>query len=232
MLLKRRLSALFATALLSASLSAGGSAAFELKLPTDLAVGLSGASAFTLGQVLPAPETGTAFGWWDEALVANYQPTLDTVSDLTSLAALAAFPLLLDTWDVPNLTTLGVLYAEAGLLAVGLKDLLKATVKRPRPWATLAPYPNDLEAEKAFVSFPSGHTTVAFVSAGLATAVIWRGEDPEALKWAVTAGSFSLATATAVLRVAAGQHYWSDVLAGAALGSAVGFAVPWLHTAR
>ena len=49
-------------------------------------------------------------------------------------------------------------------------------------------------------------------------------EDP------VIAASYSLAAATAAMRVASGCHFVTDVLAGAALGSVIGIAVPALHT--
>jgi membrane-associated phospholipid phosphatase len=42
-------------------------------------------------------------------------------------------------------------------------------------------------------------------------------------------GSEALAATTAVLRVEAGKHFWSDVAVGALVGSAVGYLVPQLH---
>lgn len=57
-------------------------------------------------------------------------------------------------------------------------------------------------------SFPSGHTSAAF-----AMATVLAEYHPE-LKWEV----YSLATAIGVSRVAAGEHHWQDVAAGAVLG--------------
>jgi membrane-associated phospholipid phosphatase len=42
-------------------------------------------------------------------------------------------------------------------------------------------------------------------------------------------GTQGIAAATAVLRVQAGKHFWSDVLTGAVVGSAIGWLVPYLH---
>lgn len=44
----------------------------------------------------------------------------------------------------------------------------------------------------------------------------------------VTASAWTLAAATAVLRVASGNHFVTDVLAGALIGSFYGFAVPYV----
>ncbi len=75
-------------------------------------------------------------------------------------------------------------------------------------------------------SFYSGHTNVAFslaVSAG--TVATLRG-----YRWApwVWITGLSLATATGYLRVAGDKHYFTDVLAAAAMGSAIGFGVPFV----
>ena len=49
-------------------------------------------------------------------------------------------------------------------------------------------------------------------------------------KYAVAGLSFGLAALTGGLRMASGNHFFSDVLAGAAIGTVVGFAIPYMHT--
>ena len=53
-----------------------------------------------------------------------------------------------------------------------------------------------------------------------------------ASKWtyAVAGVSFGLAALTGALRMASGNHFFTDVLVGAVLGTACGFAVPYMHT--
>lgn len=46
------------------------------------------------------------------------------------------------------------------------------------------------------------------------------------------AGRWTYADVTGVARVEAGKHFWTDVLAGAAVGAAVGLLVPVLHHNR
>jgi len=75
-------------------------------------------------------------------------------------------------------------------------------------------------------SFWSGHSSLAFaiaVSAG--TVAHYRHYSAEPYIWA---GGLALAAATGYLRIAADAHYFSDVVIGAVIGSAVGYAVPRL----
>jgi membrane-associated phospholipid phosphatase len=95
-------------------------------------------------------------------------------------------------------------------VASGLNALIKELVDRSRP-----PQSMDLEplvALPATPSFPSGHAMSAFAVAA-AIAVL----APRA-RWAV----LGVAAAIAFSRVYLGVHFWIDVLAGAALGIAVG----------
>ena len=63
-------------------------------------------------------------------------------------------------------------------------------------------------------SFPSGHTSISFAAA--ATLENRYG-------WEVGAPAFAVASFVGVARVEARKHYWYDVVAGAALGTASGF---------
>jgi undecaprenyl-diphosphatase len=91
--------------------------------------------------------------------------------------------------------------------------LLKIGVGRPRPYvgADLGCRPLSLEAR--YNSFPSGHTSDAF--AAVVPTLRWGrpGLLPGLLKGAVV----SLAAAISASRVMLGQHYATDVVAGAAL---------------
>lgn len=98
---------------------------------------------------------------------------------------------------------------------------------RPRAWfATQEPVgaaPVSLGSEP-YWSFLSGHTSLTFALAtSSATVATLQGR-----RWAPVAWGVGLAAATSVgaLRLAADAHWTSDVLAGAALGSAMGIFVP------
>lgn len=106
-----------------------------------------------------------------------------------------------------------VLMAVCGLSGSGLYKLLKHGIRRPRPCdvhhdlcLTVAPLDR--------FSFPSGHTLHAVIFAAIATAhAPWLG-------WVVWPFTALVATSRLVL----GLHYPTDVIAGAAIGSAMAWA--------
>jgi membrane-associated phospholipid phosphatase len=99
------------------------------------------------------------------------------------------------------------------LVASGLNYVIKGLVDRSRP-----PRAIDFEAlvgVPGSPSFPSGHAMTAFAVAAAVAALAPRA------RWPVLA----LAAAIGFSRVYLGVHFWIDVLAGAALGAAIGLLV-------
>ena len=78
-------------------------------------------------------------------------------------------------------------------------------------------------------SFFSGHAAVSFSSAVFASTVFGHYFPVSKLRPVIWVSSLGLATATAVLRYEAGKHFPSDLVVGAAVGSAMGWLVPKLH---
>lgn len=103
----------------------------------------------------------------------------------------------------------GFARAEALLLTFGITEGLKEAVGRRRPGHS-----------GSRSSFPSGHASAAFCAATL----IDRGHGPA---WGRPA--YALAALAALSRLDAGRHFPADVLAGAAIGTAVGGIVDALH---
>ncbi len=125
-----------------------------------------------------------------------------------------------------------VIGAETMLLTTGLVQLTKAIVRRTRPYA-YNPDPRIPQAARDALttrrSFPSGHTARAFASAVMLASMYARlhpGDDARGWVWA---GSLSAAATVGWLRYQSGSHFPTDILAGAALGAALGYAVPRLH---
>ncbi len=104
----------------------------------------------------------------------------------------------------------------------GTTFALKNIVQRPRPYAALddiAARDRQHQGDEVFDphSFPSGHTSSAFV---IATSLSLSYP-----KWYVVAPSMTWAGLMGVARVWHGVHYPSDVLIGAGIGTATAFAV-------
>ena len=120
------------------------------------------------------------------------------------------------------------------LINGALTDTLKLAVRRPRPYTQLDATGNaELQEELADVdsemSWPSGHSS--FVSAAAWSAArIWSLSDAPRWQQATAYGvAGALSVTTAALRVTAGVHHPTDVIAGVALGASVGWLVPTLH---
>jgi membrane-associated phospholipid phosphatase len=97
------------------------------------------------------------------------------------------------------------------LVTAAATQVLKMAVGRSRPDARKGPYDFGPFKNRQ-VSFPSGHTAIAFT---LATSLADDIGDP----W-VSAGLYTLAAGTAWSRLNDGRHWPSDVLTGAGLGIA------------
>jgi len=136
--------------------------------------------------------------------------------------SLDAFMVLVSDWGpaIPLLCVLATRNRKAItqliislLLTWGVTDLLKITVARPRPFiagdAVLIG-----KAPDGF-SFPSQHASFSFTAA--TTAFL----SQRTLGWI----ALIAAALVAYSRVYLGVHYWTDVLAGAVIGSAIAYGV-------
>lgn len=118
-----------------------------------------------------------------------------------------------------NLET-GAYETVAGLAMAAIgTEALKTIVKRPRPYQTYNDiYPDEIDLSN---SFPSGHTSVAFASATSLFLIT--------KKWYLGVPALAWATGVGYSRIYLGQHYPSDVLAGALVGAAGAYASHWLN---
>lgn len=165
----------------------------------------------------------------DKKFMQKYSKSLDFTGDLF-VAASVLTPAVLLTTEKDQWFTIATMYAETILVAHGIKEFGKLIVQRPRPYMYFEDYPTeDVKDGDWNKSFPSGHTTFAFAGATFASYTFSNYYPESKLKLPIIVASYSLATTTAILRMASGNHYLTDVLAGAAIGTFSGFIVPWLH---
>jgi len=169
---------------------------------------------------------------FDRWAMRRYSRELDDTGTALQLAAMAA-PVALAFTDKGEWLTVGVMYAQSVLLTCGLKNTLKGLIDRNRPYMYAEDPPLDgIQDGDRLNSFPSGHAAYAFNGA-VFTSVVFSEYFPDSpWKVPVIAGSLGAAVATGILRVESGCHFFSDVLAGAALGSLTGYFVPRIHRNR
>ncbi len=100
------------------------------------------------------------------------------------------------------------------LVTIGLVELLKHIINRPRPVEVLTNviWTGNI---RSGLSFPSAHTAVGFVLASALSSAYKKLLVP----------LFFIATLVAISRIYLGVHYPSDVLAGAAIGTITAYAV-------
>jgi membrane-associated phospholipid phosphatase len=127
---------------------------------------------------------------------------------------------------------IGAMYAEAQLFQSGLVFMLKSLVARTRPFV-YNDNPEIPPESKLIVyarrSFPSAHAATSFTSAVfMGTVYSTLNPGSSAIPW-VWAGSLTAAGLAGTFRTLGGQHFATDVLAGAAIGALTGWLVPKLH---
>ena len=116
-----------------------------------------------------------------------------------------------------------LLVTEAAAGALLVNQVVKLLVGRQRPHAFFG---NDVGYSKSEdnLSFYGGHTSFAFsVVAATVTVAAMRGYPGVGIAAGV---GFTLAAGVGYLRIAADQHYLTDILVGAALGGLMGWAIP------
>ncbi|WP_428263318.1 phosphatase PAP2 family protein [Haliangium sp.] len=196
---------------------------------------LAGALAATLLPVdTDASWDHQIFGGLDDLVKDNFSASAAGLSDGLLTMTVAA-PVLLRLPSGVNGDTgrYLLLYAEAVSTSVFANALTKYLVARPRPY-TYNPDPRVQEyareqGKDSHLSFYSGHSSTAFSAAVAGSYLFSLGDSDRKAKAVVWLVHLSLAAATANLRVRAGKHFYSDVVIGAAVGSAVGVLIPAVH---
>jgi hypothetical protein len=180
---------------------------------------------------LPRCEAPGDMNALDRRALGKYSPGAHTAADVM-VAALLAAPQLLNLADSRGRGWFEdtAVALQALMLTQGAVQLTKFAVRRGAPILYDERVPiEEREGRDASRSFISGHTATAFVAASSYTTTYWLRHPDDPWRWVVLAGTHSLAMAVGLLKVHAGYHYWTDIGAGALLGSSLGVLVPMLH---
>lgn len=173
----------------------------------------------------------------DRPFAGRYDRRAALTSDI-AIFAWGAVPVALSARDyftgaatLPEAGSETAIYAQALTLNSGLNLLVRSLRIHPRPlvYGEEAPL-EERRKNEAAGSFYSGHASSAFVVAAFLPTVAAVKGKPMPGRWLGL--GFAGALGISWLRVEAGKHFPSDVLAGAAAGSCFGWALPHLHRSR
>ncbi|MEZ4453812.1 MAG: phosphatase PAP2 family protein, partial [Nannocystaceae bacterium] len=217
---------------------------FEIDLAVDLPIVALTGSIFLGTELIKRnfPWEGCAacdpmrVGPIDRRVLDNWSPGAATASDVLLYTAIGA-PLVADLGDVLSHKTGlrgwgkdALVLVEVFAVTGAVTNTVKYAVGRPRPYSYgLDGSGRDPTEPDARLSFFSGHASITFAMAS-AYGSIFQARHPRS-KWRapVWVLGYGVATTTAVLRVAAGKHFWSDVLVGAIAGTSIGLLLPLAH---
>jgi membrane-associated phospholipid phosphatase len=131
---------------------------------------------------------------------------------------------------------MALIAGEAAVVTYALQTATNVIASRERPFGRecgdeVDAETNDCVADNRFKSFLSGHTSQSFAAAGVTC--VFHAKMPlygGGTDWIPCAGGLAMATATGTLRIVSDQHYATDVISGALLGTSVGVGLPlFLH---
>jgi hypothetical protein len=162
----------------------------------------------------------------------------DVLLGISSTYALAGDPLINAAWlrNSPE-TGYQIAWMNAEVIAVtlGLQQLTANLIGRERPYGRtcgtdeLDERTHRCEGSDRYRSLFSGHTSVPFAVA--AATCIHHVALPLSggHAWVPCTLGYATAAASGSLRIVSDNHYASDVLAGAAVGTVIGFTIPLVH---
>lgn len=168
---------------------------------------------------------------FDRGAVNHWSESIATTSDVLAVTLMAVpVSLLLSDKIQRDYQTIGFMYGETLWFSYFTASIAKGAVQRVRPYA----YNSQVGLDKKLrsytkESFFSSHTVGAFASVTFFSVVYSEYyPDSKYTSW-IIAGGFAAASAIGIMRIEAGHHFPTDVLTGAAIGTAFGYIIPALH---
>ena len=223
---------------------------FDVNLAIDLPLTLGAAAAsvvpFIFRGEVAAPACGLScnpdsVNPIDRMAIGRRVPGAGLTSDILYGAAVV-LPVAFDLIDVvatrPGDRFTGfwkdmVVLAQVAAVDNLLNSMVKYAVRRPRPFAyDLSLDPAERTSASAGLSFYSGHASTSFALATAYSTLFSMRHPRSRLRIPVWIGMHLLAATIAVLRVESGNHFWTDIVVGGAVGSGVGLMVTHLHRRR
>jgi membrane-associated phospholipid phosphatase len=216
----------------------------RVDVPVDGAIAAGGAAVWIASELLKSSLAPLTCRWCEvpgidssvrDALRSKDTGVVDTASNVVGFVVMPLTTVGLTALGANaegrggNVPKDALVIAEAAIIAADVNQLTKLIIGRERPFVHALP--DDQKSQTAQppdnnLSFFSGHTTLAFTLATASgTVASMRHYDAAPAVWGV---GMSLAVLTGYLRIAADKHHFTDVVSGAVVGSAIGFALPYV----
>lgn len=199
-----------------------------------LAIGISGDLIFRNLKPNFDPWDGTTLdkgdiNALDRFFAHGYRKVPNEISNVTAFLTCLS-PLVLLTDNADDWKTFSVMYAETLAYTSFTCNALKYMTNRNRPYMYYSTKSDTGDDRRH--SFPSLHTAWAFAGATFTSYTYMKYNPDSKYIKQVAIASYSFAAVTGALRIAAGKHFFTDVVSGAAIGSFYGYIIPKLHSLK
>jgi membrane-associated phospholipid phosphatase len=168
---------------------------------------------------------------FDRGATYNWSPQAADWSDILLITSVVSPLLSFTSSAVQNEAgTYITMYLQNILTIYSVSHLPKPLVRRYRPYSYNTEVDDSIRIRKgATLSFFSAHTSVSFASAVFLSVTFNKYNPNSNLTPYIWGTSLIIASAVGYLRYASGSHFPTDVIAGAIVGSVVGFLIPLIH---
>ena len=211
---------------------------YDLSLNRELKVYSTIVSIYALSNIISnnsedsTLKTSANINFFDSSAIKLYSPHRSNTSDIILITSILATGSSLLYRDIEsNNLSLSVMYSETIFFTYSLTTLSKSIINRQRPYSYNKNVSNDIKFKDNSIndSFFSGHTSLAFASSIFLSTVYSEIYPNSKYKKYIWIGSISTASTVGYLRYRSGKHFPSDILVGAAVGSLIGWYIPFSH---
>jgi membrane-associated phospholipid phosphatase len=168
---------------------------------------------------------------FDRGAVNNWSPSSAEWSNVLLITAIASPLLMFTSSAVRNdAGTYTTMYLQNILTTNSLSHLPKGLISRYRPYTYNKDIPDEIRQNvDATHSFFSAHTSISFASAVFLSITYSKYFPDSDLQPYVWTSSLLIASAVGYLRYASGNHFPTDIITGAIVGSIIGYLIPLIH---
>ena len=218
---------------------------YDVSWKKDIAPITLGVGLLTLGGIVQSNAEGASLEdirslrkddlfFLDRGATDNNSSTAQKLSDVVLYSAIAyPFVTFVSSKCRANTKAILVMTAEVAFLTGGVTSIFKGAVGRYRPFNYNPEIEESIKlSSESRKSFISGHTSSVAALTFLTARIITDLHPDIKNKGLIWFGAIATPAVLGYLRVRAGRHFPTDVMAGYAVGAAIGYFIPQLHLVK